>query len=689
MTTLRKFSRSSWMEIVLILLIAAVTYLPHLSQATVYRDDWYYIMDRTIGGPGIFQEMFSIDRPARGPLFEAYYQLFGVQPLPYHMSSFLWRVLGGLAALWLFRQVWPRQRLATFVMALFFTLYPGYLRWMEGFENQPRILSSFLEVLSIALTVFAVTTSRRVLKFWAWTASILLGWAYIALVDFSFGMEVFRLLCVYLVVNRDQKLLPFTRKLTSAVHAWAIAAVIPAGFLFWRMFIFQNERPVTDIGLQLSYLTSSPLLTGMWWLMRLLQSAANVAVLAWGAPNFQNLFENSLSDILTGFLIAGAAILLLLWAGFSLWDAEEEQPEYAVPPSRDIWQMEAIWTGLIGVFAGVLPVIVANRYVTFAGYSHYSLPASLAGVTLLVGVIFLIRSRNALFGIVSLFVLLAILTHYTASLRVLREEQVIANTWHQMVWRAPGIKAGTTLVVNYPGVDYAEDVDAAAGPANFIYYPEQTNQIPAVYRLVALSQMDYTTMQVLGRDNRPYGYRTHVGEIDYDNLLVISQPYITGCVHIIDAQWPRYSDQDPDQILLLGPYSKIQNVLTGVSAPRLTESIFGPEPARGWCYYYQKAELALQQGDWEKIVQLGNEAAGLKLSPNDRIEWMPFLQAYAILGDGKNFKSTAVKMDSTPFVRRQACQTLLKMQESGPSFTSEIQSLMDEKLCHGQTQTNP
>src|SRR5687767_13685074 len=104
MTGLRKFIPIPLVEILLILVIAAVTYLPNLSQATIYRDDWYYVMDRMIGGPGIFQEMFRIDRPARGTLFEGYFQLFGIQPFPYHMSSFLWRAAAGVAALWLFRQ---------------------------------------------------------------------------------------------------------------------------------------------------------------------------------------------------------------------------------------------------------------------------------------------------------------------------------------------------------------------------------------------------------------------------------------------------------------------------------------------------------------------------------------------------------------------------------------------------------
>jgi hypothetical protein len=203
--------------------------------------------------------------------------------------------------------------------------------------------------------------------------------------------------------------------------------------------------------------------------------------------------------------------------------------------------------------------------------------------------------------------------------------------------------------------------------------------------------MDYITEDIFGGGTRSYGYRTHVGEINYDNLLVISQPVQNACVHVINPAWPRYSEGDPDQILLLGQYSKVENVLVDVSAPRPLEFIFGPEPghAQAWCYYYQQAELALQQGDWEEIAKLGNEVNRLKLTPNDRIEWAPFLQGYAIKGDEKGFKTTAIKIDSSPFVRREACLTLRKMQELGSTFTPEIQSLMDEKLCRGQAKFAP
>jgi hypothetical protein len=397
-----------------------------------------------------------------------------------------------------------------------------------------------------------------------------------------------------------------------------------------------------------------------------------------------------LSEIGVGLLLAAVAAVIVLWTIFVLSEREADDVNRLQEVASERWQSEAIWAGLVGVFAGVLPVIVANRYVFLGGYSHYALPASLASVMVVVGAISLISSRNVRFAIMVGLIFFAALTHYSASLRILQEEQEIADFWHQVLWRAPGIEAGTTLVVNYPSVNYAEDVDAVAGPANFLYFPKQTDQIPVVYQLVALPQMEYITKNLLAGGSRSYDYRTHIVEVNYANVLVISQPAKNACVHLMDAQWSRFSEQDTDQILLLGQYSNIQSVLTDVRGPRPAEFIFGPEPAheQTWCYYYQQAERALQQGDWERIVQIGDRVAQLQLSPNDRIEWAPFLQAYAFQGDEKAFRATAVKMDTSPFVRREACRTLRKMQEIGYSFTAEIQSLIDVKLCRGQVEPN-
>src|SRR4030042_4576663 len=128
---------------------------------------------------------------------------------------------------------------------------------MEGFEDQPQIMSLCLEVFSIAFTIKAIQTNRLLVKICFWLGAILTGWAYIALVDFAFGMEFFRLLCVSVVVLRNQGDFSPWKKVVAILRSWAPAILIPTVFLFWRILIFQNERAATDLGLQLSYLVNS------------------------------------------------------------------------------------------------------------------------------------------------------------------------------------------------------------------------------------------------------------------------------------------------------------------------------------------------------------------------------------------------------------------------------------------------
>jgi hypothetical protein len=316
--------------IALIFVIAAVTYLPNLSRATIYRDDWYYILDRMIGGPGVFQAMFSIDRPARGPFFEGYYLLFGINPFPYHIASFLWRALSGLAAFWLFRQLWPEPRRAATWMALAFVIFPGYLRWMEGMEDQPRIASACLMALSFALTLKALGSQQRFMKIIAWTASILTGWAYLALLDFGIGMELFRFLCVLIFVERNGLSGKIWGRIVAAGRAWAVASAIPLGFLFWRLFIFHNERPQTDVGKQLGVLVSSPAGTAALWLIRTLQSAADVLLFSWITPAIQTFFDLRLKNMLIG----GALALLAVGAVYLTHYLQNRQVEEGEPDEQ-------------------------------------------------------------------------------------------------------------------------------------------------------------------------------------------------------------------------------------------------------------------------------------------------------------------------------------------------------------------
>ena len=691
MTTSRKVNLFVIIEIALIMVVSALAYLPNISQAGYYRDDWYYMLDRSKGGPSVFPVMFSIDRPGRGPVLEAYYNIFGLQPLPYHVGAYAWRLLGGLAALWLFNLLWPRQRWAALVGALLFTIYPGYLWWVEGVEYQPIVMSVALQVISIALTLQAIKTKRLAPKI-AWLAgSILTGWAYLALVDYAIGMEVFRFLCVLLAALRGQNTLSLAKKGWLALRVWAVYAIIPVGFLIWKLFFFQNIRSDTSLRAQLGVFMRAPLQTGVVWVEHFIQSTLNVGILAWGTPfylKFPLLFGMQIGQVVIALALAAGAVACVILAGAWLNKVQRHEDTAETPdvePQADTpqaagaaWQAEAVWIGLLGIMAGVAPVIIANRYIIFDYYSHYALPASLAAVTLAIGLVFYSSSKPARLAVICALVATAVLTHYAVSAQAVQEEQIVRNFWWQVTWRAPGgIQSGTTLIAYYPGINYGEDSDIVVGPANFIYYPQTESKLPVLYPLSVLNMTSYMPRDVLaGGPDSLVDYRTHTMNIHYGQILAMSQPTEGACVHIFDGNWPRYSFDENERMRLIGQTSKIQNVLPpGSSAIQPPAIQFGTEPTRGWCYTYEKAELALQLGDYQQVSALGNETQAKNLQPADPVEWMPFVQAYAALGDQAKLILAAEKINTILPLKAQACTTLKTMQGLGTTLTSQAVDL--------------
>ena len=72
------------------------------------------------------------------------------------------------------------------------------------------------------------------------------------------------------------------------------------------------------------------------------------------------------------------------------------------------------------------------------------------------------------------------------------------------------------------------------------------------------------------------------------------------------------------------------------AADAVMPAIYQPEPAHGWCYYFEKADLARQSGRWEEVVQLGDHAFKLSDHPNNPVERFVFIEGYAHMGDGNH-----------------------------------------------------
>jgi hypothetical protein len=149
-------------------------------------------------------------------------------------------------------------------------------------------------------------------------------------------------------------------------------------------------------------------------------------------------------------------------------------------------------------------------------------------------------------------------------------------------------------------------------------------------------------------------------------------------VQVIDGLNPEYSSAEKAEIVKIGEFSEVEHILTDATPHTPPEVIFGPEPAHDWCYIYQKATLARQRGDWDKVAALLTEANRNAFAPADPIEWMPFIQAAAILEDGERLQEIASQIDD-PCVLKQACESLMGME-----LTSDMRALAGKNYCAAQ-----
>jgi hypothetical protein len=671
MSLLNKIKSKWWIEITALALISALIYLLNINQFSYYRDDWYYAYDGYIAGSSIFKIMFSSDRPARGIFFGIYYVLFGAQPLAYHIGAYLWRLLGAYSALWLFHLLWSRQRVANFLMALLFVTYPGFLWWTQGMEYQPMIASLCLHTFSIALTLAAIQATGKVTQTLLWAGSILTGLIAIALVDYAVGMEAFRILCIFLLIASRQPDLSFIRKISQTLRTALIPLIIPALFIIWKLFIFKGDRKATDISFQLGDLIHAPLETSVLWGGRLFTSALNVSFMAWWTPLQQHNYFLTQNHLITALIIATISIALTVIAARLMTDPPPDASTQTVS-HPDHFPFNAIWLGLAGVVFGLLPAIMANRFVIFKAYSHYALPASLAAVILVVGLINFLASKKLQLILVALLIGIAALTHRALAVKASDEQAAVRNFWWQVYWRIPKIQEGTTIAAIYPGIDYEDDTDIVWGPANFLYYPQPEPGVELVKYKIGATRLDEEGIQnILGENEKiSKPYRSHTMFLNYRKVLVMSQSSAISCVHVIDNRWIERSQYDTDETAQLFPHSKIEFALTENKADSTPlDFAFGAEPAHGWCFYYQKAELARQQGDWESVAALGAEAESLGLAPADLIEWTPFIQSYAALGQTEKVEQLAAQFKDDSFHNQQFCETLNRMSENGHPLT--------------------
>ncbi len=131
-----------------------------------------------------------------------------------------------------------------------------------------------------------------------------------------------------------------------------------------------------------------------------------------------------------------------------------------------------------------------------------------------------------------------------------------------------------------------------------------------------------------------------------------------------------------------------------LAAPEVTPNpaVFGAEPAHTWCYYFEKADLARQLGDWQTVLQLKAQVDAHAFTPGIGAEYFPFIEAYAWTGQWEqafNLSVTASGIGPGPGVA--LCNLWQSFQEipSAAGSNAEQLSFTGKAVQEFCSSTNP
>ncbi|HMD79775.1 MAG TPA: hypothetical protein VKE92_00620, partial [Anaerolineales bacterium] len=216
---------------------------------------------------------------------------------------------------------------------------------------------------------------------------------------------------------------------------------------------------------------------------------------------------------------------------------------------------------------------------------------------------------------------------FETNVAYVRDWDVHRDLFWQMSWRIPSLERNTAILTNDLPVTFFSD-NSLSGPLNWIYG-----------RAGEMDHILYFASVRINRglpDLRPglaieqnYLARTFYGNTSQMVVINYSPP---GCLRVLD---PLIDSENRLLIPLLREASMLSNttMIHMDNAATMPESLFEPEPLHGWCYYFEKADLARQFGDWEEVVALGDVAFKLNDSPNDPVERFVFIEGYAHVGE--------------------------------------------------------
>ena len=658
-------TKNTLLIIFAIVIVGCLLYIPGLTKLGLYRDDWNNFYNLTVRGPETLIKAYEADRPADGYLIAVLFRLFGTDIKAYFIWNLCCRILGSVFFALSLLIIWPRTPKMAGLAGILAVAFPGFLQQIDGIAYVPHQTAMLLFMISLWLTALACEPGQKSWNVLFTFLSMLFCFAYMMLMEYYVGMEIYRLALIYMM-NREQAGRGKPRSFFQCLVSYIPYLIPMAGFLAWRIFFFHAERAGTDFTSEIIRpILAHPRHELADLFVRTAKSVWKLFAGVWTIPAYNLINGLGMKDFFKALI---PSVIIFAASQLFLFLMHRRKTDESVADANN---EAAQWLafGLICGAVSILPLIAAGRDINFsASLDRFSWPGMIGAILFLTGLLGSLKDRVLRNVLTMLSILLAVFVQCQNQFNYIHQWDMTRDYWQQLMWRAPAMEEGTTILSG-GSLLVEEDYDIFA-PASMIYYPGEIDWAPVGAEVLNTN----TVRDVQFQQNGAREVRQIYVEKNYDRLLAVSKPTDNGCLRVIDGENPIYSSSDWTKIPEIGSWSKLTQIITDPEKETVLPFFLGQEQEHGWCYYYEKMELALQMKDAETAAKLADEAAKLGLVAADPVEWVPVIDAYARTGRIEDALAAVEQLRNDEVTERGACGYFLTKED--PSAYGEITAVL-------------
>ena len=620
---IRKISFPSWTVPPILLIVVVTAYGLFANQQGIHWDDWAFVWIPAFLGKEGLVRYFAVSRPVWGYFYVLSTSLIGTNILGWQIFSIMWQWLASVALWWTLRLAWPRNARAVFFMTLFAVLYPGFTQHSIAITYGHFFLIFTFFFLSFAFMLFG---QRYPTYYWpSLIGGVLCSAVSLFSLEYYFGLELLRPLLLLIVISNitpDKK-----EWLKRTFLAYLPYMIVLAFYALWRIFGFHSHDYQV-----MTFAGPGEILRSIWV----------SSISAW-----QQVFRiPPTSEMGFSISVIYVFILVVFFVGIIFYVSRFSKTEVEVGAKTETKTIRQwLILGVCALLTAGIPFYLVGLQIKLEfPADRFTLPFAFGTAIILVALLELISSNSWRISIAAMLVALAIGLQIQYGFAYRQDWKLQKTYFWQLSWRAPAIKPGTAILSDNTIFTYTDD-DALTLPLNWIYGPTQrSGSLQYAQKFFSVNAGSSVSLMPGSPVPMVKDVYTFQGST---NAVLVAQFNPPSCLHILN---PTYDSDLPlapasgqtyralstfafpmlgrkDAIAL--PLSKPDLIEASANPPASVPDILGPEPIHSWCYFYEKADLARQTGDWSRVASLGDKAFSIPYYPDDQSEYLPFIEAYA------------------------------------------------------------